>query len=199
MHEALLLDVGFVVIDIGWRAIAAYEQATATPMAAQRMFGEPTTDTHYWDRVARASGFDGFVSLFRELAAVVPDSLMIPDAVALMDDARDAGRRVGVLTNEGYAYLGHEFFARQQEFTGLDAFVDASEIGVRKPDPEAYLRAARELAVAPEVVVFLDDTPECVDGARRVGMAAVLVDPRDRTAAFDQARDLLGVERRRSV
>ena len=35
--------------------------------------------------------------------------------------------------------------------------------------------------------MFLDDTHECVDGSVRVGMAAILVDPSDRTPAFDQA------------
>ena len=46
----------------------------------------------------------------------------------------------------------------------------------------------------PEEIVFLDDTPECVDGARAVGMAAVLVDPLDRRSAFAEARRLLGMD-----
>ena len=41
--------------------------------------------------------------------------------------------------------------------------------------------------------MFLDDTPECVDGARAVGMHAIQVDPADRQAAFDRARELLGI------
>jgi FMN phosphatase YigB (HAD superfamily) len=39
--------------------------------------------------------------------------------------------------------------------------------------------------------VFLDDTPECVDGARAVGMTAIRVDPLHRTPAFAEARRLL--------
>ncbi len=100
-----------------------------------------------------------------------------------------------MLTNDGYTFLGRRFFDDRPEFADLDAFVDAADIGVRKPDPQAYLRAAGALAVAPEEIVFLDDTPECVDGARRVGMAAILVDPLDRRPAFDEARHLLGVGR----
>ena len=41
--------------------------------------------------------------------------------------------------------------------------------------------------------MFLDDTPECVDGARAVGMHAIQVDPADRKPAFDQAREALGI------
>jgi FMN phosphatase YigB (HAD superfamily) len=43
--------------------------------------------------------------------------------------------------------------------------------------------------------VFLDDTPECVDGARAVGMTGIVVDPSDRRPAFDEARRLLGIAR----
>ena len=45
----------------------------------------------------------------------------------------------------------------------------------------------------PEDVVFLDDTPECVDGARAVGMTVIVVDPGDRRPAFDDARRVLGI------
>ena len=98
-----------------------------------------------------------------------------------------------MLSNDAYTFIGREFFARRPEFAELDAFVDAADIGVRKPDAEAYLRAAAALGVQPREVVFLDDTPECVDGAARVGMAAVLVDPLNKTPAFDRARELLGL------
>ena len=64
---------------------------------------------------------------------------------------------------------------------------------MRKPDPQAYLIAAEALGVAPEQVVFLDDTPECALGARAVGMIDILVDPLDRPPAFAQARKLLGL------
>ena len=61
------------------------------------------------------------------------------------------------------------------------------------PTPRPTFEAAAALAVLPGQVVFLDDTPECVDGAERVGMVAILVDPFDKTRAFDRARELLGL------
>jgi putative hydrolase of the HAD superfamily len=131
--------------------------------------------------------------LFRALIEVVPDELFDRDAVALMRDARAAGHRVGVLSNDAYAFIGYEFFAGRPEFAELDAFVDSTDVGARKPAPEAYLAAAEALAVAPGDIVFLDDTPGCVEGARRVGMVGILVDPFDRGPAFDQARQLLGL------
>lgn len=195
MHEALLLDIGYVIIELSWPALDAYDAATGTTSPSPDGFDPEHTlaPDDYWDRVAKARGMEGFLKLFRALIATVPDHLFDPAAVALMDDARAAGRPVGVLSNDAYTFVGPEFFAGRREFAGLDAFVDSTDVGVRKPAPEAYLTAAAALGTPPDRIVFLDDTPACVDGALAVGMTALLVDPRDRAPAFAQARQLLGL------
>jgi FMN phosphatase YigB (HAD superfamily) len=205
MHQALLLDVGYVIIDLSWPALDAYETATGTKVPGHEAVapeGDAQWEQHragiitadrYWDQVARSRGFDGFLTLFRGIAEVVPDEMFDQAAVALMRDTRAAGRRVGVLTNDGYSFIGKRFFTDRPEFAELDAFVDATDVGARKPAPEAYLAAAEALAIPPDGIVFLDDTPECVEGARRVGMFGIQVDPFDRAPAFAQARELLGV------
>ena len=99
-----------------------------------------------------------------------------------------------MLSNDAYDFLGRDFFAGRPEFVALDAFVDASELGVRKPAAEAYRHAARALGVEPTSVVYLDDTQEMVDGALAVGMTGIRVDPLDRRTAFALARELLGLE-----
>jgi putative hydrolase of the HAD superfamily len=205
MYEALLLDIGYVIIDVSWRAIEAWEELTGAEPSDDGSFdpatddrwralraGEITSD-QYWAEVARARGFGGLGELFMTIARTVPDEMFDAEALGLMADARSAGYRVGVLSNDAYSFLGKEWFAGRREFAGLDAFVDATEIDARKPEPKAYLAAASALGVEPETVVFLDDTPECVDGANRVGMAAVLVDPYDRSPAFGEARRLLNL------
>jgi len=205
MYDALLLDIGFVIIDVTWTAVDAYEKAMGTVPRGREpadrdadarwrayLAGVITPD-QYWGEVAKSRGFDGMSDLLRALAEVVPNEMFDRAAVALMRDAREAPRRVGVLSNEAYSFMGRDFFAGRPEFAELDAFVDATELGARKPAPEAYLAAAAALAVEPQGVVFLDDTPECVHGARRVGMHGIQVDPFDRTPAFARARTLLGL------
>jgi HAD superfamily hydrolase (TIGR01509 family) len=205
--SALLLDLGYVVMEVSWSTLRAYEAATGLAMPHpdelmpyddprwdERGGGRPPMD-RYWDEVSRQAGFDGFPGMFRTIAATIPEAMFDPAALELMDDARRAHRPVGVLSNDAYTILGREYFAGRPELAGLDTFVDAAEIGVRKPEAEAYRIAARALGVEPEEVVFLDDTPECVDGATAVGMTAILVDPFDRTPAFDRARELLGLAR----
>jgi len=48
--------------------------------------------------------------------------------------------------------------------------------GVRKPDPEAYLGAARALGVSPSECLFVDDREPNVRAARELGMPALRFD-----------------------
>ena len=173
--EALLLDVGKVILDVTAPALEAFADATGTTPDGPR------------------AGFESEIAFFRAVAEVAVDLMFDQDAVALMRDAHTAGFRVGVLSNDAYSIMGREFFAARREFAHVDAFVDAVDIGVRKPEAEAYRHAAEALGVAPESVVFLDDTPECVEGARTVGMHAIQVDPAARRTAFALAREALGI------
>ena len=206
MSTALLLDVGHVIIEASWRAVRAYEAATGTPMPVPEDFApqhdprwrvgvdSDAVGDHYWDEVARRAGLDGLVGLFRALGNVVPEAMFDPAAVALMDDTRRAGLPTGILTNHAYMVMGRDWFAARPEFADLRTFIDAAEIGVPKPNPQAYVTAAAALGVPPEDVVFLDDTPECAEGARAIGMIGILVDRADRWPAFEQARHLLGLD-----
>ncbi len=47
------------------------------------------------------------------------------------------------------------------------------EIGLLKPDPEYYLSALRRFGGDPSRIAFVDDRPENVEAARRVGLIAV--------------------------
>ena len=47
------------------------------------------------------------------------------------------------------------------------------ERGVRKPDAEAYLGAARHLGIAPGACLFVDDRPANCAAAEGVGMPAI--------------------------
>jgi len=57
----------------------------------------------------------------------------------------------------------------------LDRHFASHELGLLKPGAEIYARAAQELGCEPAAIVFFDDAPENVAGARAAGMEAHLV------------------------
>ena len=71
---------------------------------------------------------------------------------------------------------------------GVDALVDASVTGILKPDPRAYALAATALGAEPGDIVFVDDMPWNVEGARRAGMIALELDLSDPDEVFERAR-----------
>ncbi len=55
-----------------------------------------------------------------------------------------------------------------------DVIVYSREAGLAKPDPRVYALTCERLGAAPGDVVFLDDTPAAVEGARTAGWQDVL-------------------------
>lgn len=64
-----------------------------------------------------------------------------------------------------------------EESVGLSRYVRwtfvSCRTGIRKPDPEAYLGAARALDRPPAACLFVDDRPANVEAAEAVGMPAL--------------------------
>ncbi len=103
---------------------------------------------------------------------------------------RARGLRVGVLSNT------FPSIDRTLRHTGLAELVDVAlatcTLGVHKPDPRAFTLAAEALGLPPAAILFLDDLPENVDAAHRVGMAAERVTVhRAEPGAVHDLRDVL--------
>lgn len=107
---------------------------------------------------------EGLVS--RMFAGARADTRMI-NAVR---KARESGLRTGLLSNS----WGNRDSYRFEHFDTLfDAVVISGEVGLRKPDPEIYALAAREVGVPPSACVFVDDIAANVRGAVAAGMVGV--------------------------
>lgn len=205
-YRALLFDLGEVVTATQWPLLDRLAADTgrtlpgrgpldpdADPLWQRYLHGE-LSYIGYWHAYAAAAGYENWRGLFRDLGPYMTgDDFAHPAAAALIREARAAGLKLGVLTNDGVGINGREFFANVPLLADFDAFTDARQYGGGKPAPEAYLGAASELGIEPPQIVFLDDVPVNVEGARAVGMEAVLVDPVDREPAFDAVRAMVGL------
>jgi epoxide hydrolase-like predicted phosphatase len=87
---------------------------------------------------------------------------------------------VGARRREQERYRFHEL---------TDLIVYSHEVGIAKPDPRIYLLACERLGVRPAETVFLDDNESMVDGARAVGIQAILFE--DNTQAIAAIEDRL--------
>jgi HAD superfamily hydrolase (TIGR01509 family) len=97
--------------------------------------------------------------------AFVPDA----DLLALVRPVR---RTTALFTNNGPLIedcLANELSAVT---TAFDLLVVSWRLGVTKPHPEAYTRAAAALGTEPDAILFVDDTPACVAAAVDAGWDA---------------------------
>ena len=51
------------------------------------------------------------------------------------------------------------------------------EMGLRKPDPAIFLRVCSEQGLDPAATLFIDDSPQHVEGAKAAGLQAVYLQP----------------------
>jgi putative hydrolase of the HAD superfamily len=97
-----------------------------------------------------------------------------PGAVETLRRLREDGYLVGLITvcSEDIEVLWPE-----SEFAGLfDAEIFSSRVGLSKPDPRIYLACSEALGVEPHEAVFVGDgANDELEGARRVGMDAILI------------------------
>jgi putative hydrolase of the HAD superfamily len=97
-----------------------------------------------------------------------------PGVVDTLRRLRERGYLIGLITvcSEDIEVLWPE-----TEFAGLfDAEVFSSRVGLSKPDPRIYLACCDALGVEPHEALFVGDgANDELEGARRVGMEAVLI------------------------
>jgi epoxide hydrolase-like predicted phosphatase len=97
--------------------------------------------------------------------------------------------RTGLLSN---SFVG----ARERERAAYgfeeicDVVVYSHEEGVKKPERRVYEIVCERLGVQPREAIFLDDLAACVEGARQVGMTAIMFVNNDQ--AISEIQDRLG-------
>jgi HAD superfamily hydrolase (TIGR01509 family) len=107
----------------------------------------------------------------------------------LLAELRAAGQEMHLLSNypEWYQLIEEKLrISRYAPWT----FVSC-RTGVRKPHPDAYLGAARHFGVEPEALLFIDDREVNCQGARDVGMDAILFEDAPSLRAKLRARGVV--------
>ena len=101
--------------------------------------------------------------LLRMLGGLRPDPVML----ALLDQLRAAGVRVGLLSN---SWGTHPY--PEHVLAHLDPVVISGQVGLRKPDPRIYRLTLDQLGASPDRVAYVDDLAMNVAAAAELGMYA---------------------------
>lgn len=185
----VLLDMGGVVIPTLFES-AAVPGFPAGPTGTDAEYRAVERGTEqerdYWARLVRRRPELDVGALWRDC------SYVRTEVHALL--ARLAGRvRVVAFTNDMAHWFGDDWPSRFPAVTRFDAVLEASKLGVLKPDPAAFTAAAAALGEDPRRCLFVDDLAANLDGARAVGMAATLFDVTAPGASVARVLDAVGL------
>ena len=96
-----------------------------------------------------------------------------PAMMAWIPKIKQAGFRLGILSNMGYGVLSF-IRSRFHWLSEFDHLTWSCELGVVKPDPAIYLHTVKKLKVSPEQALFIDNLQKNIVGAEVVGLHAAL-------------------------
>jgi beta-phosphoglucomutase len=107
---------------------------------------------------------------YQELISTMSSSDLLPGAVNALNAVRRAGLRIGLasVSKNAFTVLGRLGITDK-----FDYVVDAATIARGKPDPEIFLKAARELGVTPADCLGVEDAVAGVASIKSAGMFAL--------------------------
>ncbi len=112
----------------------------------------------------------------KSLESVTPEDLL-PGALPKLEELKKRGIKTAVASNSRNA---KKIIEQTNIGQFLDAVVDGYELRNTKPDPEVFLLAAKKLSVPPEQCLVIEDAVSGLEAAKRAGMKALGVGPKDR-------------------
>lgn len=90
----------------------------------------------------------------------------------VIQELKKAGYRLAVLSNTIEAH--NRVMIEKKAFVGFEVIVLSNEVGFRKPGPEIYQITLDKLGVKPEEAIFIDDLPENISTAEKLGIKGIL-------------------------
>jgi len=198
--RALLFDLGGVVIEIDWRRVFRIwaDHDRSDPAELERRF---SFDKAYEQHETGELDAEGYFAALRQTLGLRLSGEEIVSGwndiyVGLVPGMKDllsaAAQRFPLYaftnSNPTHQSAWTERFA--SELSVFCSVFVSSELGLRKPDPEAFRVVAGRTGFRVSEILFFDDVPANVDGARTAGMQAVLVKS---SADVREALERLGV------
>jgi epoxide hydrolase-like predicted phosphatase len=200
--NAVIFDLGGVVMGSPLHAIAAYERELAIPSGFVNRHVVATGAPGAWSQLERGEvSLDAFYPLFDAECAAAGHALSArammehiaieaqprPRMLAAIRSIRARGLRTAALTNN---WIGDGTRERDWLADVFEVVVESALEGLRKPDPRIYQIALERLGVAATETVFLDDIGRNLKPARELGMITIKFE--DEVQALGELAQALG-------
>lgn len=183
--EALLFDLGGVLVHLDWDAVFAHWASCcgANPAALRERFSfDEPYERHERGKIGAHEYFD---ALRGSLGIAISDAEFrlgwervfagpVQPTVDLLRRV-DPAIPLYLFSNTNAAHRAVWARDYAEALRPLRRAFSSCELGVRKPDPAAFERVAREIGVPARGILFFDDTESNVEGARRAELEAVHV------------------------
>jgi epoxide hydrolase-like predicted phosphatase len=200
-YEAVIFDLGGVVLGSPLHAIAHYEREHGIPTGFINRVVVESGSGGAWSRLERGElELDAFYIAFEGNCRAAGETISArvlmeriaeisqprPSMLAAVGAIRSRGLKAAALTNN----WGGEGDSTRPLEPHFDAFIESSALGLRKPDPRIYRHACAVIEVEPAHAVFLDDIGRNLKTARELGMTTIKVDEPE--AALAELERILG-------
>jgi putative hydrolase of the HAD superfamily len=177
-HDLSERALGLAAGTLDWRG--PFDPGSDAPWRAMQA-GE-MTERDYWRLRMRETGalvgedWTDFPDFIARVRGADPASVIRPEALDAIAQARAAGCRLAILSNELDLFYGSDFRDRLPFLADFDLIVDATHTGILKPDVRAFGFVTDGLGLPAEACVFVDDQQKNLRGAEEVGMPSVHFD-----------------------
>lgn len=183
--DALLFDLGRVVLDIDFSKTLECWAGHAGCEPAQLVGRFTRDDIYQRHERGEISDAEFFAALRTSLGINLSDAQFLEGWNAIFTGEiagiapllERAAKRLPLyaFSNTNGAHVGHFSAAYADVLGHFRQIFLSSSIGLRKPDAAAYDHVVKAIGVPARRIVFFDDLPENIEGARARGLSAVHV------------------------
>jgi glucose-1-phosphatase len=184
--RTLLFDLGGVVIDFDFDRAFRFWAARASVEASELGLRFSLDEPYEQHERGQLHVSDYFASLRRSLNIDLSDDeflegwndvyLGVMPGISAMLTIASEHFPLYAFTNSNSAHQSEWSVRFAKELSIFKDIFVSSELGLRKPDPQAFCEVANRTGFIVSEFLFFDDTPENIEGARTAGMKAVLVE-----------------------
>lgn len=193
--HALLFDLDGVITDTAeyhfraWKKLADEEGISFTREDNEQLRGVSRRESlnrllkgRVIDEETAQAWMERKNSYYRAMLETISQDDLLPGAAELIAEARQAGLKVALVSASRNA---PDVVSRLGIAGQFDVIATGGDVSRQKPAPDLFLKAARDLDLAPGQCLVVEDAESGIEAAKAAGMVSVGLGPEERVGKAD--------------